>query len=617
MIDANNGAASAQRPPQRKTVRIISPHSSTSDDEDDKDKPGGIRRDRSSPVPLWREGNQSPTPEPVDTDDSGEDGPPEDPFQAEFEAEEEAAGEALPDSSKARTTLGLSSKAPGQVEQFPSYEESNVNRPGSPQYISDKARSTLGMPLNSSKGSYERITKAYERNNPEDGVEDRSDKSAMTRAVAEKAQRTLGMPSNPFSKTPHSSESFDNPVPVKEFKQGPQPKEPSVSRTKTPMDVDAFTRLLLTGDKGSPVTSTASTPSAITLPLHGTLGDNSSNTDTSSLSRQSILEPPAEVHPETPRTSHDLSSDDEERRRFSAGSTSSQRPDVPRTRHGEPLKKSSPQNNTFSSSEASRVNRTLPSKSSSSSPRTPTDLNKPLPPSPASTSAEYQAAVLDMALSGEQAPSSEPQKASSKEKRNAPPPPLARRQSQLRSKYAATPSDREPAIEEEKAGKPQIRPLSQSFGKAPAPPPPRRRGGDRSSMSIQTLPASENVQLDQTSLKSPTTKPKPPPSRRSSVQSVKRPDHSSSTPNASATGPPLPPPRRRGSSASSFSTRASTGEQGGSSTRGQITESVASSSQSLVEPSVGEEEERREEKDLLADLTALQRDVDALRGKFG
>lgn len=88
-------------------------------------------------------------------------------------------------------------------------------------------------------------------------------------------------------------------------------------------------------------------------------GDTSSNTDASSISRQSIFEPPTETRQDTPRTSQELSLSDDEQQRSAQGPTTAdltkvRKPALPQSHHGRPMLEN----------------------------RTPTDLNKPLPPPP-------------------------------------------------------------------------------------------------------------------------------------------------------------------------------------------------------------------------------------------
>ena len=103
--------------------------------------------------------------------------------------------------------------------------------------------------------------------------------------------------------------------------------------------VDEFKNLLLTGR-----TSTQDIPApgatSASLDTVQTLGDTSSNTDSSSISRQSIFEPPPETRQDTPRTSQELfPSDDDERQQSAHDPRSvnhSRKPAIPQSQNGKP-----------------------------------------------------------------------------------------------------------------------------------------------------------------------------------------------------------------------------------------------------------------------------------------
>ena len=433
-----------------------------------------------------------------------------------------------------------------------------------------------------------------------------------TISVHSKPQPALGISYNPFNETIASFRESDPGDDARERSaHRPMTSKPqNTSHTRTPLDVDAFKRMLLTGDRESTTASTPSTPSTHTLPLQGTMGDNSSNTDVSSLSRQSILEPQTEAHIETPRTSHEISpSDDELQRLVSAGSPTRERrgPTIPQTHNGRLVKYSSPERDS-AVSRADDVSRpTTPTKQvSSSSARSGTDLNKPLPPPPPTIeSLEHRAATLGISLKEDGDTSSISSSNPLTQKRVAPAPPLARRHSQLRSKYAAIQSGRSTPIAEEKL---PDKPASVA-NKSPAPPPPaHRRGTDRSTASTDALSVEE---ISSPSGQSPMkAKPPLPPARTASSSSAKRPVRASPSASTAAMAPPPPPPRRRRSSASSYSNRRISGEIGHaiSEDYSGLTPVQSTMNESAIS-STGE-------KDIMADLSALQREVDALRGKY-
>ncbi|MCJ1445778.1 MAG: hypothetical protein MMC23_006283 [Stictis urceolatum] len=123
---------------------------------------------------------------------------------------------------------------------------------------------------------------------PQDDYRRTHSLSPQTENVAPKAQRMLGIPSNPFQKRPTTQEDrhFFHDELEREGSRGP------TTTAKKPMDVDEFKRLLLSGERN---------PN-----FHRNFRDSSSNTDISSLSRSSILSSQPDTHIETPRSSHEF-----------------------------------------------------------------------------------------------------------------------------------------------------------------------------------------------------------------------------------------------------------------------------------------------------------------------
>jgi len=83
-------------------------------------------------------------------------------------------------------------------------------------------------------------------------------------------------------------------------------------KTRPQYSVDEFKNLLLTGRVSTVDTPAPGATSASLHTVHA-LGDTSSNTDSSSISRQSIFEPPPETLQGTPRSSQELFPSDDER----------------------------------------------------------------------------------------------------------------------------------------------------------------------------------------------------------------------------------------------------------------------------------------------------------------
>ena len=552
--------AIAQRTSKAKTVRIISPHSSTSDENNGSPKNFPALLSQHSPD------DRSPPPStggPKFTKPIS----PVDPFAALSESgdstEEEIDEEILDDAT---------------------------------EFVSSGEQGPLGSPP----------IPASRKENPH--------------LVPYKAQRTLGMPSDPFLKPPNfpiePSPGIDN---GEGSARGAMAlKSPNTSSSRMPLDVDAFKRLLLTGEKESSISSMPSTSIVHAHALQGSAGDNSSNTDASSLSRQSIFEPQTDPHIETPRTSREISpSDDEQHRLVLSGSPTSGRrgPPTPRTRNGKLVKNNFPQTVAFTDS-------TVSSQYLSSQPTTPTrpamallaesssDLNKSLPPLPTTDWPEFQPASFDISLSREPDNSIVPQTSLTAPKRIAPPPPLARRQSQLQSRNPLVLLGSSKPIVEEFLDK-----SSPIASKPPIPPPPRRRGTNRSLASIAALSAIETPSSGEAPMnRAQGTKPPPPapPARTASSASAKSSIRGSPNASLSLGGPPLPPPRRRGSSTSSYSAYRTGADHGQEAVEGVSVVVPIHSPPDGIEASIPSSSE-----DVMAHLSALQKEVDALRGKYG
>ena len=389
-------------------------------------------------------------------------------------------------------------------------------------------------------------------------------------------------------------------------------------KSKQQYNVDEFTKLLLTGQKPTSDNMPPVPPSASSQTTQAAACDTSSNTDASSISRQSIFELPPDARQDTPRTSRELSSSDEERqqlRRSPLSARGREKPVTPQSHHGKPVVPNTTEmeahKETASPIASSRINEPSFGTLRLGSPRTPTDLNKPLPPPPTS---QASGLLLSNTLEFSTQPKPSQQPASPSRKKEPPAPPSARRQGPLGPKQSlGDPGRFMGQTESDTPRPPQPYPVSpeQSMLMSdstvkPPPPPPRRPGPIRglstssttSGMSMVPTPSSSNFS-DDSNL--PKSRPPVPPTRDRSSSATKR--QMAPPAQGGSTGlPPIPPPRRRGSSQSSFSPARLSGEYQSSLTGRQRNDSAASSVQS---------------KDVMADLSALQREVDALRGKFG
>ncbi|MCJ1307768.1 hypothetical protein MMC25_001416 [Agyrium rufum] len=362
-------------------------------------------------------------------------------------------------------------------------------------------------------------------------------------------------------------------------------KPSSPPTKKSALDVDAFKRLLLTGERGS-ASPTIPTPQA----------ETGSITDTSSISKQSIGDSQTDLHAETPLTSHEITpSEEDQPDSFSTRSVKSERapPPVPR-----------PRSNRTKSIDNSNNKRTPSSESIS------LGLNKPLPPHPSSPSIGSPSAERRFSFAESHSNESLPDSIASATQRTraAPPPPISRRHSQLRSPAPSIQSHEESIAEEPMPEATQVRPPKP----APAPPPPRRKGEERvPSNPTRAVEPPSPSHSDVTESPAPATVPNVlppiPPSRTASRSKAatrvmeSRPSIKSSIP------PPLPPPRNRASSNGSQSDR-----RGANSSQRKLSSDSKAGRDTInatdaIEP---------ESYDILADLSALQREVDALRGQI-
>ena len=413
-------------------------------------------------------------------------------------------------------------------------------------------------------------------------------------------------------------------------RSGIAPPNAAAGAARPHYNVDDFKRLLLTGETSVAEASAPSTPSTHSQGTQN-LGDSSSSTDASSISRHSIFEPLSGANQDTPRTSHEVSPSGDEPQlpgQKSSPRMERIRPAAPKPRHGNPMTGAVPQPSSFqnpmlsfqpaNNSKAAHSERPTPS-----SPRTPTNLNKPLPLPPALEPLEHRA--QESALFTRKRPQSayfeyqSPQPHNLPTKRDPPAPPLARRHSQLRPKSSIGSAGRSTRIPEENLvdAKPQPQRNPIVSLEAPAPPPPRRSGRTRSLSTASTsssvsafraLPTTSTA--DDEHPKSSKSPPPVPPTRTPSISSVKRPPRPSLPTNSSPTVVPPVPPRRRGSSHSSLTQSKTTAEYSTKRSRGNSGDS------SILAFPTTPSESGVEGIDVLANLTALQREVDELRGKL-
>ncbi|KAL6721215.1 hypothetical protein ACLMJK_000317 [Lecanora helva] len=425
------------------------------------------------------------------------------------------------------------------------------------------------------------------------------------------------MPANPFKKTLANLSSQSNPASTDSPKENPQ--SGLGSRDSRPhYDVNDFKKLLLTGEKSASASNLSAAP-PVTFQSQHNIGDNSSNTDASSTSQQSIFESASAPFQESPGTSKEGSPMDDDRQHLVGSPPTSQRPkpSTPRHRHGKLVKANAPQTVSFEDPSLSFSGSIAISKP----PEIPVDIDKALPSLPESSNQSAHSYV-----EGRESPqSSTPSQVPSSpvvQKRNPPTPPIARRHSQLKQKPLPI-SERSAPISEEATVEPVE--LSQSppnvSSKAPPPPPPRRSGGlvrAPSSSSVSTgasIPSMQSQPSGDVPSQPMKSRPPAPPNYSPSISAVKRSQTQPTLAGSAVTVPP-PPPRRRGSSQSSYTPSRLSGEYRTGATERLRSDSGASSISQLQMTPMTATPSSTESKDIMADLSALQREVDELRGKF-
>ncbi|KAL8376902.1 hypothetical protein RB595_007842 [Gaeumannomyces hyphopodioides] len=325
---------------------------------------------------------------------------------------------------------------------------------------------------------------------------------------------------------------------------------------KAPLDVDAFRRLLMTGQSGA-----AANPhghhshqqhanSAQPLQVHHQT-DAASITDTSSISRQSISdERSSSGNPatETPRTSHEISEPEGEEEQHSLISsyamqpprtTLRKKPPPPASRHGKLIKVELGKDNPNGVAQPRQDDAGLVSPTGSS-----TDLNKPLPPAPRQQAGDPRESVFDREAAGK-IPEVDVDPDAPEEDIPAPRPPTPPNVSH--STTAPVPAS-QPQLQESLVSR-----FSTSAARKPAPPPRRQAHGRSDSRATITSNAS---------LSSPTMPTHPPYSpmggnqmdgadqgyeRKVSSDSIRSRSSGMRTPGAA---PPAPPPPRRPNSIS-------------------------------------------------------------------
>lgn len=351
------------------------------------------------------------------------------------------------------------------------------------------------------------------------------------------------------------------------------PRQPNLkteeSSKKPAMDVNAFTRMLLTGQSGT----AGAGQSVAAQPVN----DSSSSTDTASTSQRSFLESGARTAEETSQSSSETERDHEAQR---VSREVKKRPPPPKPRHGRPV------------SEVEAL------------------TAEPAEADTRRTSTTQPEAEIQRTMSEDSDAPTPPTSSDAKASRKPPPPPLARRKSQKQapprpeitrsssSRYSLSSDNEDPLATPPPSGRmppppppPSRRPNSQ-YGRRPSTdlPSTYEQDEDDSDAAVTDRPTSSSKQMSQVLQGQPP--PLPPPrknksSGRSSVDSQHRPSMAA----LGLTG---------GSTRSSSELSRPTGEGSNAPTAAAVAAATG--------PNAA---------DILADLEALRREVDAARASAG
>lgn len=488
------------------------------------------------------------------------------------------------------------------------------------------------------------------------------------------AQAALGAPYNPFARTLASIEQgYSAPTAASGnvVKLGrEQPEQGGGGLGRGTMDVDAFTKMLLTGNSGtaSPVgLSRQLEPLEVYRPEGSSL--------TPEYRRPSMFESVSQIHPESPQLSYDERSSDEEKTDDLSGlmnedQAEKAKPPPPQHHHGKLFSRKGPQTVSFAEFDTSVTSSPGLSPATTKSPfglglsrpaliSSISDVNKPLPAPPAGSSSLESGP--DVPIKDEEIMSiHEPEEQIDEDilsKRARPAPPIARRSSQTYAKSGRTRSSSnlsKSSMPDDFGEDPDTAPrrLLAPSQKPPPPPPTRRTANPLSgSERDSSVPPAASVTSTQSSAGRP---PPPPPSRGMRVNPglTRTPSSQSNSslgtrrpsPSLGQVLPPPPPPPRRtdpkrtsidgsryGTTTSDARRLSDTSHRGsteirrlsGASWNSGRTPSI-SSLQNVPEDNLDtpiakrhEAADQTNEHDILGDMAAFQREVDELRARVG
>ncbi|XP_014551189.1 hypothetical protein COCVIDRAFT_31212 [Bipolaris victoriae FI3] len=376
-------------------------------------------------------------------------------------------------------------------------------------------------------------------------------------------------PANPFSKKLASLEPQQGEGSTEERTNA---QRPTPGNNRASLDVESFKNLLMTGMPTPRASGQSARPGSASYSTSSGQFESSS-TDSSSVSRQSISEHPQEIHAASSRTSDDVADEDEDEgvgMMPEVKKGKKQPPPAPKHRHGKLVAPRQPQTVPFDQFEA-----TEPVAPASVSRTNSSDASKPFPSSPM---AQQQSPSQPRPTPPK--PSDAPKSAEdpAKPKKTPPPVPIARRHSQLKTTTTTGNRSRSSSnltISSQHSIEAPQTPTStyhdpMSSAKSPPPPPPSRYGARLANLGASsTNSSSTELAQSSSSVRIPRSIPDPPSPRRNAADSeapspapsMHRTSSVSSTRNAQrnvsggSTGsimPPPPPPRRRQSNRSSL-----------------------------------------------------------------
>ena len=473
----------------------------------------------------------------------------------------------------------------------------------------------------------------------------------------------VGAPYNPFARTLATSEAPFGLQRDSGRQQGLESsnadEQPQSQNGKTPLDVDSFKNLLMTG---------SAVPSSSFLSPTPRMQESSSGT--SSMSKHSLFDPAFEYNRASPLSRTPFEQDERRSSEYESEEGSnlmnnSERlddfapPAPPKHNLGKPPGARGPQTVSFAdfdeaippgyrSSQGHMVSsdRDGGTLGPPTLHRSPSDLNKPLPPPPTSPP-RVQKGPEDVSQPDEssniqqQIPTPPTTDLAPEQKKAPPPPPASRRGGQSSAGNGRSRSTSDVTQDSTHDSEPphQITP-TETPGKAAAPPPPPSRKAKPLSASSTpaavTPPEGPSPAPAEAEMRNI---PPPPPRRNPSKtgNTLQRSPSSTSqssvshgvttAPSSKNNAPPAPPPRRGAGPRSESSGGASSAmawavnSRRGSGTSFGSERSTSASNLHQVNETAGTEEsltttnDSVPSRDILADMSAFQAEIDALRGQ--